>query len=58
MESVAILKRMFDGNKVRVRLLRFFVLNPQKNQFSEIVNKNILPGVGVRRELNLFEKIS
>ena len=46
------------GSKARSRLMRFFILNPEKEySFSEIVQKNLLKPGDVRRELNTFKKI-
>ncbi len=46
------------GSKARSRLMRFFILNPEKEySFSEIVQKNLLKAGDVRRELNTFKKI-
>ncbi len=46
------------GSKARARLMRFFILNPEKEYlFSEIVKKNLLKPGEVRKELNSFKKI-
>ncbi|MFC1609117.1 hypothetical protein ACFL3M_02910 [Patescibacteria group bacterium] len=52
-----ILESLF-GSKARVRMMRFFLLNPNKDfSAADIVERNKLNKVDVRKELNLFEKI-
>ncbi|OGI17771.1 MAG: hypothetical protein A3J63_03615 [Candidatus Moranbacteria bacterium RIFCSPHIGHO2_02_FULL_40_12b] len=52
-----ILETLF-GSKNKVRLLRFFLLNPdQQYPLSEIARKNIVKMSDARRELNNFLKI-
>lgn len=52
-----ILEALF-GSRERARLLRFFLQNPeQQYEFSEVVRKNMLRAVNVRKELLVLQKI-
>jgi hypothetical protein len=46
------------GSKAKTRLLRFFLLNPEKEYLiSEMVQKNMIPSTRIRKELNELKKI-
>lgn len=52
-----ILEGLF-GSKAKTRILRFFLLNPEKEyRVSEIAQKNMLSAAAVRKELNELKKI-
>ncbi|EKE25474.1 MAG: putative transcriptional regulator [uncultured bacterium] len=52
-----ILESLF-GSKSRTRLIRFFLLNTEKEfTIAEISSKNMLASAAVRKELNEFKKI-
>ena len=52
-----ILESLF-GSKEKARLLRFFLQNPdQEFVFSEIVRRNMLKSVGVKKEIESLKKI-
>ena len=52
-----ILEALF-GSKARTRILRFFLLNPEKEyRAAEIAKKNMLPAGAVRKEINDLKKI-
>jgi len=54
--SAEVLEVLF-GSKARARMMRFFILNPEKEYtFSEIAKKNLLKSSEARRELNVFKK--
>jgi len=53
----AILENLF-GSRERMRLLRFFLLNPeQEYEISEIARRNMLQPKSIRRELENLKKI-
>ncbi len=55
--SVEVLEILL-GSKARARLMRFFILNPNKEYlFSEIVKKNLLKTNETRKELGAFKKV-
>lgn len=48
---------MLFGSKAKTRLLRFFLQNPDKEfSVSEIVQKNMISAVNVRKEMNNLKK--
>ncbi len=52
-----ILENLF-GSKEKVRLLRFFLQNPEKEyELEEITRRNMLRGSGIRKELENLKKI-
>ncbi len=52
-----ILENLF-GSKEKVRLLRFFLQNPEREyELDEIVRRNMLRGSGIRKELENLKKI-
>ena len=52
-----ILETLF-GSRARTRVLRFFLLNPEKEcRVTEIAKKNMLTPAVVRKEINEIKKI-
>lgn len=52
-----ILETLF-GSKAKTRILRFFLLNPEKEyRIAEIAQKNMLPSSAVKKEMNELGKI-
>jgi len=46
------------GSKAKARILRFFILNPDREyDLGEIAKRNMVSGINVRRELDAFKKI-